>query len=171
MPESLEQINTITSQESPITLEERERFRDLLERFYLTYDNNEREVVELRNKIFEENGKLAQYILGELNLGNLSSEEIYKYVQALGYCAAPAQAGAIGTFLESDTVALEHDCSTKSRLTKILTRIGGVENIDQLVSFAEKTLSTPYYQGETRFPRSQYDAIDAYGRLWGALCF
>lgn len=145
MPESAELTTQPRTPEGPLTPEEREEFSELILEFSAAsvLDPN-RETVSLRNRIHEKNGRLAEYILGEVSDGGLDQRGVYRHTVALEYCASPGEAERIGALLESDLIALDSDRSSKSRLGNILVRVGTVQAVPHCIEFARKTFGAPY---------------------------
>ena len=130
---------------------------------------NDREMVDLRRRLRDENGNAARYILERLNSGEISSNSSrwYQYVTWLDLCASAQEASAIGTLLMRDDVILNQDRSAKSAIIRILERVGTSENIEHLSHFSSRCFDIPY-QGRT--PERQIDlqtgdSMEAIGAL------
>ncbi len=153
--------------EQVLTPEDRERLSLLCteanENIGLLTGYRDQASVEMRWRLRDEGEKAAVYILDLLNNREAVSDyESYKYIQLLDLCASERDAERIGGLLVRDDVALALDRSIKSKILKILERIGTPENADHLASFCSKCFDA---QNRSNFQRD--DSIAAIQSLYG----
>lgn len=131
------------------------------------------ELIELRNRLRNENGKAVRAIFelikedadANRQAENISLEaaerrSLFRHSPLLMLAASKSDSFVFSELLASPIILGDSDRSNRSRLFEILWRIAGPESIEHTKTFVEKSFTAPY--SNVRKDLVFYDILDAF---------